>query len=210
MAEELLDDSQVGSALEEMRGEGVPEAMRVGQEAAQRRGVERAATGGEEERVDGSPRELRPRLLEVQAQPIRRLLAQGDDALLAALAPHPHQLLLELYVGEREVDDFLSTEPGRISELEERSVPEPKRTALLEPREEAVGLVRARRVRKAPPSPAREREIGHAARSESGANQRADRGELARDRRLRELPRVSARAVGPELGGIAGKCSRVE
>ena len=51
VAEELLDRAQVGAALEQVRRERVPQAVRVREHAAQRRGVEPAAARGEEERV---------------------------------------------------------------------------------------------------------------------------------------------------------------
>ena len=69
VAEQLLDRAQVGAALEQVRGEGVPQAVRVGKQAAQRARVEPAAARREEERVLGAARELRPRLAQVDARP---------------------------------------------------------------------------------------------------------------------------------------------
>src|SRR5687767_7612471 len=41
VAEQLLDRAQVGAGLEQVRGEGMPEPVGVGEEAPQRGGVER-------------------------------------------------------------------------------------------------------------------------------------------------------------------------
>ena len=59
VAEQLLDRAQVGAALEQVRRERVAQAVRVGDEPAQRRGVEPAAARREEERVLGAACELR-------------------------------------------------------------------------------------------------------------------------------------------------------
>src|SRR5688572_2875319 len=78
VAEQLLDDAEIGSALEQVRGEGVSQPMWVRQESAQRARVESAASGREEDRVDGAGRQLGPAVLEVAAQPVGGLLAQRD------------------------------------------------------------------------------------------------------------------------------------
>ena len=85
VAEQLLDHAQVGAALEQVRRERVAQPMRVGGQAAKRRGVEPPAAGREEERVLGAARELRPRLAQVARDPVRRLLAERHDAVLRPL-----------------------------------------------------------------------------------------------------------------------------
>ena len=59
VAQELLDRPQVGAALEQVRRERVPQAMRMRDEPAQRRGVQAAAVRREEQRVVRAARELR-------------------------------------------------------------------------------------------------------------------------------------------------------
>ena len=51
--EQLLDHAQVGAALEQVRGESVPEPVRVRNEAAQHARVQAAAAGGHKQRVLG-------------------------------------------------------------------------------------------------------------------------------------------------------------
>src|SRR5215210_6649341 len=94
VAEQLLDRTQVGAALEEVRRERVPEPVRMSERPAQRRRVEATAAHREEERVLRAPREPGPGVAEVAGEPVGRLLAEWNDPLLAALAPHVHLLLL--------------------------------------------------------------------------------------------------------------------
>jgi len=107
VAEELLDRPQVGSALEQVRGERMPKPMWVGQKPAQRRGVERPAAHREEEGVHGAPRELRASPFEVETQPVSGLLAERHSSLLPALAADEDELLLEVHVGQAEIHGFL-------------------------------------------------------------------------------------------------------
>src|SRR4051794_6634865 len=100
VAEELLDHAQVSAALEQVRGERVTELVRVRGQAAERRGVEPAAARGEEDGVLRTHRELWSPFPEVQREPVRGLLAEGDRALLAALAADVQELLLEVNVLE--------------------------------------------------------------------------------------------------------------
>ena len=58
VAEQLLDRAQVGAALEQVRRERVPQAVGVGDEPAERAGVEAAAAGREKEGVVRAPGEL--------------------------------------------------------------------------------------------------------------------------------------------------------
>ena len=57
VAEQLLDRAQVGAALEQVRGVGVTEPVRVADEAAQRARVQAAPPHREEERVARPARE---------------------------------------------------------------------------------------------------------------------------------------------------------
>jgi hypothetical protein len=105
VAEELLDRPEVGAAPEEVRREGVAQPVRVRRDAAQRARVEATAARREEERVVGSLRQLGPRVAEVAREPVLRLLAERDDAVLATFAPADvDELLLEVDVAEVEGD----------------------------------------------------------------------------------------------------------
>ncbi len=56
---------------------------------------------------------------------MRCLLAERDDAILAALAvANVHVFLLEVDVGEIETDSLGAAQAGRVDELDERAVPE--------------------------------------------------------------------------------------
>jgi integrase len=141
VAEELLDRAQVGAAVEEMGGEGVPEAVRMGDDAPQGARVEPASARREEERVIRAFRELRSGVAQVAAEPERRFLAQRDDALLATLAAADvHELLLEVDVPEVEADRFRAAQARRVDELDERAVPQRNRPLALERRERLLDL----------------------------------------------------------------------
>ena len=98
VAEQLLDHAQVCASLEQVRRERVAQPVRVGEEPPDRARVQAAAARREEERVLGAVGELRSRLVEVEPQPVRRLLAERDDSLLVALAPDVDRFLLEIDV----------------------------------------------------------------------------------------------------------------
>ena len=210
MAEELLDRPQVGAALQQMGGEGVAEPVWVGEEAPQRGRVQRAPAGGEEERVLRAARQLGPAALELDAQTIGRLLAERDDALLAALAAYVHELLLEVDVGEPEIDGLLGAEPGRVDKLEERTVAEAEGVVRLDAGKQGVRLGGPGRVRKAAAATAGDRQVRDTARAECRAQERADGRQLASHRRLRELAGLPSRTVGAELGCVGGERTGVE
>ena len=77
---------------------------------------------------------------------MRRLLAERHDPLLVALAADVDELLLEVDVGEVEVDGFLGAEPRRVDELHERTIADGERRGAVERGELAVDLLRPRRV----------------------------------------------------------------
>ena len=60
----------------------------------------------------GAARELRPRARRYRASAERGLLAERDDALLAALAAHVHELALEVDVAEVERDRLRAAQPA--------------------------------------------------------------------------------------------------
>ena len=109
MAEHLLDAAQVGAALEQVRGERVPQEVRMdalrleagllGEPAQdqERAGAgERPALRVEEELGPVAAVEVRPAAGEVAAQRLGRLPADRDDALLAALADRAHEAVVEV------------------------------------------------------------------------------------------------------------------
>ena len=160
--------------------------------------------------VLGAAGEPRPAVSQVTAQAECGLLAERHGALLPALPVDEHELLLEVDVGELEVNGLLGAQAGRVDELEERPVSKRKRLGSFEGGQERVCLALLRRVRKPTALPPRERKLGHAVGAERRAEERAYRGELAADCRLRELARLAAGPVAGEPGGIAGEDARVD
>ena len=210
MAEELLDRPQVGASLQEVGRKGVPQPVRVGKEPPQRGGVERPSACGQKESVRGAASERRPSELQVAAQVEGGLLAQGDDPLLAPLPADADELLLEVHVGQRQVNDLLRTQARRVDELEQGPVADAECVVGLDLGEQSIGFVRLWRMRQAPPPPPRHRQIGDAARAVRRPDERADGRELACDRRLRQLPRVPPGAVRSQLGGERRESAGVE
>ncbi len=102
-------DAEVGAALQQVCGERVPEAVRVGEKAPERARVEPPAARREEEGVLGAASEPGTRILEVAANAVGRLFAERHDPLLVALAAHANRLLLEVDVAEIEVDGLAAT-----------------------------------------------------------------------------------------------------
>ena len=211
MSEQLLDRPQVGPALEQVRGEGVSQPVRVRNEPAQCARVEPPAAGGEEERVLRAARELGPAVAQIAREPVRRLLPERDDAVLRALAaPDAHELLLEVDVAEVEADRLGAAQPGGVDELDERAIAERDRTLSLEPREEALHLCRPRRVRQATRGAWGECGVRHARRPEGVTQEGAHGGELAADRRRGELGRPPAGTRGAQVRCIVDERADVD
>src|SRR5215207_5678609 len=125
----------------------MPQSMGVADEPAQRAGVEPAAACAEEERVLRAARELGTGLADVARQPVRRLLTERHGAFLAALAADVHELLVEVDVGEVEVDRLAASQSGGVDELDQGAVAERERAVAVERIEDAVDLADLRRVR---------------------------------------------------------------
>src|SRR5690242_15835476 len=105
--QQLLDDAQVGAALEQVRGEAVAERVRahaLGQAGLAPQPVEAPAQAADTERraevvekyrrrllAAGrrTPQEHRPALVEVRLERVARRRPEQPDPLLAALAQHP-------------------------------------------------------------------------------------------------------------------------
>ena len=169
--------------------------------------VSRRRPRAERKSAFSAPRaSLRPRLAQVDREPVRRLFAERDDALLPAFAAHVDELLLEVDVGEVQVDRLLGAQAGGVDELDQGPVTEAERAGAVESVELGVDVLGARRVGKAPRPPGRERRVRDALRPERVAQERANGRELPSDRRRRELPRPRA----PELGGVVGERTHVD
>lgn len=210
VAEELLDRAQVGAALEEMRGEGVAKAVRVGREPPQRARVEAPSPCREEESVFRAAGQRRPGLAQIAREPVRGLLAERHGSLLASLAADADELLLELHVGEVEGDRFRAPQSGGVDELDEGAVSQRQRTVPLERVEENLDLSALRRLGQ-PASAARcEGGFGYPRGAERGAQERTYRGELAGDRRRRQAPRRAARPRRSELRHVLGEDADVD
>jgi aminopeptidase len=194
VAEELLDRPEIGAALEQMRCERVPQAVRVGEHAPERRRVEAAAAHGEEERVLGAAGQRRTRVAEIPGEPPRSLFTQGHHPLLASLAADVDVLLFEVDVLQIERDRFRAPQSARVHELDERAVAQRERAVAVERVERRVDLVRARRIGQPARETRRERCIRDSVGPEREAEERPHRGETARDRRGREPPPAAAEA----------------
>src|SRR5919198_2263919 len=151
VAEELLDGAEVGAALDEVCGEGVAQPMRVRRDPPQRARVEPRSSHRDEERVLRGTDKRRPRLAQVAREPVRGLLAERHDPLLAALPAYVERLLLEVDVGEVEVDRLAAAEAGRVDELDERAVPERQRLGAVQCVEARLDLIGPRRDRPGAP-----------------------------------------------------------
>src|SRR5439155_20212781 len=65
VTQQVLDRAQVGAALQQVRRERMPQAVRMREHAAQRRRVEPTSARRQEERVLRAGRQLRARLVKV-------------------------------------------------------------------------------------------------------------------------------------------------
>ena len=167
MAEQFLDRAQVGAALQQVRGEGMSQTVRMGDEAAQRRGVEPVPARREEERVLRATRELRARVAQVARNEARRFLSERHNSILAALAaPDVHELLFEVDVAEIEPDRLRTAQPGRVDELDERLIAERERPFRAECVDDALDLTLLQCVGEPARPPRREGSVGHPFRPE--------------------------------------------
>src|SRR5262249_17638281 len=123
----------------------------------------------------------------------RGLLAERDDALLAALPQHAYLLLLEVDVAEIQAHCLVTTQAGRVHQLDERLVSDRERVGTDQGIERTLYLSLRRRVRQTTRAARRERRLRDARRPEREAKEAAHRGELPPDRRRGKLarPRLS-------------------
>jgi hypothetical protein len=179
--------------------------MGVRDEATQDARVQPAPARGEEERIACPRGEGGPRVAEVAGDGVRSLLSQGHDALLVALAAHPHCLLFEVHVGEVEADGLRTAQAAGVDELEQRMVAKPEWLVVVEGVEQPLDLSQLRRVGK-PPRPARRQPaFGHVARPGREAEKGSHGGQAPGDCRRREAGPLAA-----ELGRVVGERTRVD
>src|SRR5438105_1068927 len=229
--EHLLDASEVGSALEQVGGERVAQQVRMDAlglqagaagepaEDQERAGAgERAALRVQEELRPVPAVEVGPAAREVPAQRLGGLAADGDDALLPALAHAADEPALEVDAPALERHRLRDAKAGAVQELGERAVAEVAWLRAGRGLEEPLRLRRGQRPRQAA-DPPRQLELGRRVvlpRSEErlvpeeGAKCRratGDRGggEAARaqggDVPLEVVDRCSAERLAEELGG---------
>ena len=198
MPEQLLDGAEVGAALQQVRGEGMPQPVWMRDEPPQGRSVEPASTRREEERVLGASRELRSRLAHVARDEARRLFAERHDAVLAALAEsNVHQFLLEVDVAQVETDGLGAAQACGVDELDECLVSERERPVAAERVDDVLDLALLGGIRQAARSLRGERSVWHSLRPEREPKERAHGGQLPPDRRRCE---PAARPRAAELG----------
>src|SRR5437588_4464250 len=212
VAEHLLDAAEVRPALEQVRGERVPEQVGMDplrleprasreppQDEERARARERAALRVQEELGPVAPVEERTTAGEVAAQRLGRLAADRDDPLLVALAEAADEPVLEVDAAPLERHRLRDAQARAVEELGERAVAEVARLRAGGRLDEPLGLRRRERARK-PARAARKVEVGGrivAARAEERlvAEERAQRRRAPRDRRGRE-------PLGAQLGEV--------
>ena len=209
MAEQLLDRAEVGAALEQMRREGVAKAMRMRDEPAERRGVEAPAACREEERVLGAAREFRaaPRAGSGRrgTRPPRRAGRSGPSRPCRGgrgRAPARSRRRRGRGRPPRRCEGRPSRRARRSARLRSASGPSPSSAS-----SDRVDLRRLRRVRQPARRLRRERRSGTRSGPSVKRRSDADRRELARDRRGREL---AVRACAAELGDLVGEHADVD
>src|SRR5207244_13260318 len=114
-------------------------------------------------------RQLRPCVAQVAGEPPGRLLAEGHDPFLAALAANAHGLLLEVDVRDVEVDRLAAAQARRVDKLDKSAVAQGERPVALERGEHLLHLAGLRRDWQPAGPPRRQRRLGHALRAEREA-----------------------------------------
>ena len=150
MPEELLDDAEIGAALQEMGRECMAQSVGVPEEPPHGARVQPAAAHGQEDRVVRIRGQGGPPELEVAREVRCGLLAERHDPLLAALAAHVDDLAVEVDVAKVERDGLRTAEPGGVEELEERAVPQREGRLAVDDLEDLLDLCRLGRVREPP------------------------------------------------------------
>ena len=146
VAEQFLDDADVGAAVEQVGGEGVPQRVRrdlrrstpAPRSAADRRidqalcrdsGPPRTLRNSAPPRTPARPvgRQRRPGPHQVVLDGPQRVAADRDDPLLAALAGQPHRRLPAVEVVDGQPDRLGDARAGAVEQLQQRPVAQPAR-----------------------------------------------------------------------------------
>ncbi len=164
---------------------------------------ERAALRVEEELRPVPAVEVGPASREVAPQGFDRLAPHGNDPFLPALSDRPDEALVEIHPRTVEPDGLADPQTRAVEELDERSVTKGARRRPDRGVDQALGFPRRERAGKAADSPWKV-ELGGGilrGRADQGemAEQRAQRGDTAGDRRGREASRSKLRDPPLEL-----------
>ena len=142
VAEQLLDVADVGPAFEHVRGAGVAEqvapalfapdtgvADAVPDQAGEHVGMEAFAVAADEEALlAGNAGEQRANVVEVFLDPAQGARADGDDAVLHALAlADEHGSLVAVEVAQVELHEFAAPHAGGVEELQYGAVAQAER-----------------------------------------------------------------------------------
>ena len=135
MSEHLLDRAEVGAALEQVRGEGVPEEVRMhplrleaglcrqlSQDEEGAGAGQRAAACVQEELGAVAAVEVGAAEREVAANGLGRRPAERDESLLPALSLCSNDPLLDVDTVLLEADGLGDAQPRAVEELDERPV----------------------------------------------------------------------------------------
>ena len=135
MAEHLLDAAQVGAALQQVRGEGVAQQVRVDAGRVETRlrrrgahdqegtGARQAAALRVEEQLGPVARvEERPPTRHVDAQRLDGSPPDRDDPLLVALAGDAHEAALEIDAAALQAGRLADAQAGAVQQLQQRAV----------------------------------------------------------------------------------------
>jgi hypothetical protein len=155
MTEHLLDGAKVGAAFEQVRGERMAQEVRmhtarlepgsVCELAEDQEGTgagERPTAGVQEELGPIAAIEVRSAEREVAAHGLGGWTAERNEALLAALAEHPHDPVLQRDAVLLEPDGLGDPEAGAVEELHESPVAQRARRRSGGGVDETLGLSR--------------------------------------------------------------------
>ena len=136
MAEQLLDEADVGPVLqhvgragvaEQVAGAGAPDGGGVNgasHPVADKAAGEALAVAAEEQRLAAGGRlQQGPGLLQVEPQPVEGASPHRDDAVFVALAlAHDEQAPPAVEVGDIHPDDLTAPDPGGVEHLQDGAV----------------------------------------------------------------------------------------
>ena len=154
MPQQNLHGTQIGAAFQKMRGKGMPEGMRRDLTADARRQrvfldgfpdvlPREPVAGTVDEKQTAVGGKFGAAVGDIVLQPGLRLGMQGHQALLAALAEHPHEPALQVDVLQRQAADFRHPQARRIQHLHEAAVPPAGLVAQIRLRKQALHLLAA-------------------------------------------------------------------